>query len=199
MRSKIAFHVLVRSVRNRQSFGPSVTISPALKGPPGSISTRGPSENLLVTMSRKVSAAITPIDISMSCMMFFIEFFVCRELELQAINGLNEARNRAFFRQKCWSAKAKKDFWLWLFAPHSILEICSHDFGQRSAGRDLFSTFSHINFLWCSIVGQECLSVKWQCRVVLLIITGNELASWDQKVAKYNSWGNQGHKCEFYG
>jgi hypothetical protein len=33
--------------------------------------------------------------------MFFIEFFVCRELELQAINGLNEARNRAFFRQKC--------------------------------------------------------------------------------------------------
>ena len=96
MRSKIAFHVLVRSARNRQSFGPSVTISPALKGPPVSISTRGPSENLLVNMSRKVSAAITPIDISMSCMMFFIEFSVCRELELQAINGLNEARNLAF-------------------------------------------------------------------------------------------------------
>ena len=110
MRSKIAFHVLVRSVRNRQSFGPSVTISPALKGPPGSISTRGPSENLLVTMSRKVSAAITPIDISMSCMMFFIEFSACRELELQAINGLNEARNLPFFGINVDRPKQKKTF-----------------------------------------------------------------------------------------
>jgi hypothetical protein len=69
---------VIRSARNPQSFGPSVTISPVLKGPPGSISTRGPSENLLATKSKEMSKAIAAIPIPMTFKSFFIEFSVLK-------------------------------------------------------------------------------------------------------------------------